>query len=391
MSILSYIRDALRANWKADCNSRIEVWAEEVKLRNSEEPRPVFRLTTELDTEKYCSGKSVMELNFNPLPFWTAEDLIEAQLNAQKEATTMTTVFDRNQKIHNALNFVICVDEGSTSLLTQGKVYANLGGCSHISDNVYVIDDRGLKQNFSRDRFQPFTSEKQNWGIAKKEYTNLRKGKLYNIEKNRPGSRSLEGTINIACVDETGGWLPYHEDVFRAVKPTFSEQYLVAKMRAAAPVQTAKMDIDFKVSEPVIADDELKYVGVKFEANGRVYTYKYIGKVKVGDKAVVDVRNSNYPELTGTKLVDVVSVSRANSSGFNSATLKWIVSVPDFEKYEARQQAENLLREATARLDLEVQAELDRRKQTVIAELAQSNPEIASLLQGIAALKDRLL
>ncbi|QEG07739.1 hypothetical protein [Salmonella phage SE4] len=315
----------------------------------------------------------------------------EVQHITKQGTKAMTKVFDKNGKAHDAVNFVICVDEGNTRLLTQGKVYANLGGTDNAYENIWVIDDRGLKQNFSTTRFQQFKSEKQNWGIACKQYANLNIGKVYNIEKNRPGVRSLEGTRQIACVDETGNWLTYNEDVFSAIKPIFSEQYLTSKLMSAQKLATHTHSEPVSINlTPDIADDKLKYVGVKFEPTGRVYTYKYIGKVKVGDKAVVDVRNSNYPELTGTKLVDVVSVSEANSSGFNSATLKWIVSVPDFEKYERRQQAEQLLREASARLDLEVQAELDRRKQSVVAELAQSNPEIASLLQGIAALKDQL-
>lgn len=310
-----------------------------------------------------------------------------------KETKPMAKVFDKNGKAHDAVNFVICVDEGNTRLLTQGKVYANLGATDNAYENIWIIDDRGLKQNFSVNRFQQFKSEKQNWGIACKQYANLNLGKLYNIEKNRPGVRSLDGTNQIACIDETGNWLTYNENVFSTIKPTFSEQYLTSKMMSAQQLanHTHSAPVSINLTQGVeTADDKLKYVGVKFEPNGRVYTYKYIGKVKVGDKAVVDVRNSNYPELAGTKLVDVVSVSEANSSGFNSATLKWIVSVPDFEKYERRQQAEQLLREASARLDLEVQAEMDRRKQSVVMELAQTNPEIASLLQGIAALKDQL-
>ncbi|QQO39131.1 hypothetical protein SPHG1_10 [Salmonella phage SPHG1] len=300
----------------------------------------------------------------------------------------MTTVFDRSGKAHEALGFVICVDEGSTSLLcrpahlTQGKVYANLGSFGGAYDNLWVIDDRGLKQNFSVDRFAKYESEKHNWGIARRSYSNLKEGKLYRVEKNRPGVRSLDGTNQIACLDETGNWLTYNEDVFRLCRPAHSEQYMVAKLKAAAPVKNTA--INFKVEEE-IADDKLKFVGVKFEPNGRVYTYKYIGKVSVGDKAVVDVRNVNYPELNGTKLVDVVSVSAANTSGYNlcrpahTATLKWLVDVPDFNKYQRRQQVEDLLREASARLDLEVEKELERRRQSVVA------------LDGIAALKAELL
>lgn len=301
----------------------------------------------------------------------------------------MTTVFDRSGKAHEALGFVICVDEGNTSLLTQGKVYANLGSFGGAYDNLWVIDDRGLKQNFSVDRFAKYESEKHNWGIARRSYTNLKEGKLYRVEKNRPGVRSLDGTNQIACMDETGNWLTYNEDVFRLFRPSHSEQYMVAKLKAAAPVKNTA--INFKVEEEVIADDKLKFVGVKFEPNGRVYTYKYIGKVSVGDKAVVDVRNVNYPELNGTKLVDVVSVSAANTSGYNTATLKWLVDVPDFSKYQRRQQVEDLLREASARLDLEVEKELERRRQTVVADLAASNPDIKALLDGIAALKAELL
>lgn len=301
----------------------------------------------------------------------------------------MTTVFDRSGKAHEALGFVICVDEGNTSLLTQGKVYANLGSFGGAYDNLWVIDDRGLKQNFSVDRFAKYESEKHNWGIARRSYANLKEGKLYRVEKNRPGVRSLDGTNQIACVDETGNWLTYNEDVFRLCRPSHSEQYMVAKLKAAAPVKNTA--INFKVEEEVIADDKLKFVGVKFEPNGRVYTYKYIGKVSVGDKAVVDVRNVNYPELNGTKLVDVVSVSAANTSGYNTATLKWLVDVPDFNKYQRRQHAEDLLREASARLDLEVEKELERRRQTVVADLAASNPDIKALLDGIAALKAELL
>ncbi|EEJ2154875.1 hypothetical protein XK44_003632, partial [Salmonella enterica subsp. enterica] len=80
----------------------------------------------------------------------------------------MTTVFDRSGKAHEALGFVICVDEGNTSLLTQGKVYANLGSFGGAYDNLWVIDDRGLKQNFSVDRFAKYESEKHNWGIARR-------------------------------------------------------------------------------------------------------------------------------------------------------------------------------------------------------------------------------
>ncbi|MCA0777023.1 hypothetical protein KUO10_23060, partial [Vibrio vulnificus] len=99
----------------------------------------------------------------------------------------------------------------------------------------------------------------------------------------------------------------------------------------------------------------------------------------------------NYPELNGTKLVDVVSVSAANTSGYNTATLKWLVDVPDFNKYQRRQQVEDLLREASARRDLEVEKELERRRQSVVADLAASNPDIKALLDGIAALKAELL
>ena len=128
MSILSYLRDALRANWKADCNSRVDAWADSVQARLNETKSCLYIDTSRVDKDKYCNSKPNMVLDFNPIPYWTAEDLLAAQEQStlNKEHNKMTTVFDRSGKAHEALGFVICVDEGSTSLLTQGKVYANL-------------------------------------------------------------------------------------------------------------------------------------------------------------------------------------------------------------------------------------------------------------------------
>lgn len=405
MSILSYLRDALRANWKADCNSRVDAWAESVQARLNVPERPFIINIDRVNLDKYCSGKPVMDLNFNPLPYWTAEDLIEVQTNPQKEVKPMAQVFDKNGKAHDALNFVICVDEGSTQLLTQGKVYANLGSFGGQHDNLWVIDDRGLKQNFSRDRFQPFTSEKDIWAIAQREYVNVESGKLYKMSDTRGGTTTAAIGGQTYIHDETGAWMIYAKVAFKAVKPTFSEQYLAAKMQSAmsrgklqpgrydATVQSVGVEdrmlvIDFKVGDhaikaatKIVEENPIRYVQVQFETNGKLYTYKHRGEVNIGDKAVVLVENKMYPELCGTKLVDVVNVLDHNPTHYE---LKWLVDVVDLTAYRIRQNAEEQLKAAEAALERKAKEMMQNDMMRILAE---RDPEAAALMHAIDQLK----
>lgn len=405
MSILSYLRDALRANWKADCNSRVDAWAESVQERLAVPERPFIINIDRVNLDKYCSGKPVMDLNFNPLPYWTAEDLIEVQTNPQKEVKTMAQVFDKNGKAHNAINFVICVDEGSTQLLTQGKVYANLGSFGGQHDNLWVIDDRGLKQNFSRDRFQPFTSEKDIWALAHRDYVNVEAGKMYKMSDTRGGTTTAAIGGQTYIHDETGSWMIYAKSAFKAVKPTFSEQYLASKMQsamskgklqpgrydatvAAVSVNGAELVLDFKVGDrtlknatKIIAEKPIRYVQVQFETNGKLYTYKHRGEVNIGDKAVVLVENKMYPELCGTKLVDVVNVLDHNPTHYE---LKWLVDVVDLTAYRIRQNAEEQLKAAEAALERKAKEMMQNDMMRILAE---RDPEAAALMQAIDQLK----
>lgn len=405
MSILSYLRDALRANWKADCNSRVDAWAESVQERLAVPERPFIINIDRVNLDKYRSGKPVMDLNFNPLPYWTAEDLIEVQTNPQKEVKTMAQVFDKNGKAHNAINFVICVDEGSTQLLTQGKVYANLGSFGGQHDNLWVIDDRGLKQNFSRDRFQPFTSEKDIWALAHRDYVNVEAGKMYKMSDTRGGTTTAAIGGQTYIHDETGSWMIYAKSAFKAVKPTFSEQYLASKMQsamskgklqpgrydatvAAVSVNGAELVLDFKVGDrtlknatKIIAEKPIRYVQVQFETNGKLYTYKHRGEVNIGDKAVVLVENKMYPELCGTKLVDVVNVLDHNPTHYE---LKWLVDVVDLTAYRIRQNAEEQLKAAEAALERKAKEMMQNDMMRILAE---RDPEAAALMQAIDQLK----
>lgn len=406
MSILSYLRDALRANWKADCNSRVDAWAKSVQDRLDVPERPFIINIDRVNLDKYCSGKPVMDLNFNPIPYWTAEDLIEVQTNPQKEVKTMAQVFDKNGKAHDAINFIICVDEGNTQLLTQGKVYANLGSFGGVSDNLWVIDDRGLKQNFSRDRFQPFVKENLEWARAVRDHVNVNFGKLYRVSKTRDGAVAAAGQGQVYCLDETGSWMVYSSASFkREVKPTFSEQYLAAKMQSAmskgklqpgrydATVQAVGVEdrmlvIDFKVGDhaikaatKIVEENPIRYVQVQFETNGKLYTYKHRGEVNIGDKAVVQVENKLYPELCGTKLVDVVNVLDHNPTHYE---LKWLVDVVDLNGYRIRQQAEEQLKAAEAALERKAKEMMQNDMMRILAE---RDPEAAALMHAIDQLK----
>lgn len=316
-------------------------------------------------------------------------------VSTNKETKTMAQVFDKNGKAHDAINFVICVDEGNTSLLTQGKVYANLGSFGGVSDNLWVIDDRGLKQNFSRERFQPFVKENFEWARAVQTKVNLEFGKLYRVSKTKDGSSSSAPANQIYCVDETGGWMVYGCAAFnRNIKVTYSEQYLAAKMQAAygKPQQKASaLVLDFNAVErrvqnaaAIVQELPIRYVQVRFEDEGKLYTYKHRGEVNIGDEAVVRVENRNYPELCGTKVVEVVNVLDHNPTHFE---LKWLVSVVDLGMYRARQQAEENLKAAEAALDQRVQAMM---RGDMLRMMAERDPEIALLLKSIDQLKSLL-
>uniref|UniRef100_A0AAU8GJW9 Uncharacterized protein n=2 Tax=unclassified Rosemountvirus TaxID=2738372 RepID=A0AAU8GJW9_9CAUD len=395
MSILSYLRNALRANWKADCNSRVDAWVDSVQDRLDVPERPFVICIDRVNLDKYCSGKPVLDLDFNPLPYWTAEELIEVQTNPQKEVKTMAQVFDKNGKAHNAINFVICVDEGSTSLLTQGKVYANLGSFGGQHDNIWVIDDRGLKQNFSRERFQPFVKENLEWAQAVQPKVNLEFGKLYRVSKTKDGASTSAPSNQIYCVDETGSWMVYGCPAFkRNIKVTYSEQYLAAKMQAAygkKEEQPKALVLDFNALErrvmtaaAIVQEEPIRYAQVQFEDGGKLYTYKYRGQVNIGDEAVVRVENKMYPELCGTKVVEVVNVLDHNPTHYD---LKWLVSVVDLGMYRARQQAEENLKAAEAALDKRVQ---EMMRGDMLRMMAERDPEIAMLLKSIDQLKSLL-
>lgn len=307
---------------------------------------------------------------------------------------TMAQVFDKNGKAHDAINFVICVDEGSTSLLTQGKVYANLGSFGGQHDNIWVIDDRGLKQNFSRDRFQPFVKENLEWAQAVQPKVNLEYGKLYRVSKTKDGASTSAPANQIYCVDETGSWMVYGCAAFkRNIKVTYSEQYLAAKMQAAygKKEQPKALVLDFNALErrvmtaaAIVQEEPIRYVQVQFEDGGKLYTYKYRGQVNIGDEAVVRVENKMYPELCGTKVVEVVNVLDHNPTHYD---LKWLVSVVDLGMYRARQQAEENLKAAEAALDKRVQ---EMMRGDMLRMMAERDPEIAMLLKSIDQLKSLL-
>lgn len=412
MSIATWLRNLFRPAWQTDCNNRLEAWANSVTMRAAGTAGDgEFRIFTgRVDTTKYCSGKSNMVLDFNPIPYWTAEDMNAVQVmhnqsNPQKEVKTMAQVHDKHGKAHNALNFVICVDEGNTRLLTQGKVYANLGTAGGQTDNLFVIDDRGLKQNFSRDRFQPFTSEKDTWAIADREYVNIREGKLYKTSPNRGGTSVATTAGQTYAHDETGMWMIYAKAAFTTITPTFSEQYLTAKMRSAmtsgklqpgrydATVQAVGVEdrmlvIDFKVGDErikhatkIVQENPIRYVQVQFENGGKLYTYKHRGEVNIGDEAVVRVENKMYPELCGTKVVAVVNVLDYNPTSYD---LKWLVSVVNLNEYRIRQQAEENLKNAEAALQRKVESMM---KEDMLRILAERDPEAAALMHSINQLK----
>lgn len=317
----------------------------------------------------------------------------------------MAQVFDKNGKAHNALNFVICVDEGHTQLLTQGKVYANLGTAGGQTDNLFVIDDRGLKQNFSRDRFQPFTSEKDIWALAHRDYVNVNAGKMYKMSDTRGGTTTAAIGGQTYIHDETGSWMIYAKSAFKAVKPAFSEQYLASKMQSAmskGKLQPGHYDatlvsaqhngnelvLDFKVGDKriqqataIVQEEPIRYVQVQFENGGKLYTYKHRGQVNIGDEAVVRVENKMYPELCGTKVVDVVNVLDHNPTHYD---LKWLVSVVNLDVYRARQQAEENLKLAEAALERKVQSMM---KEDMLRILAERDPEAAALIYSIQQLK----
>lgn len=380
----------------------------------------VTREYTTFDKEVFCSGKPVLTLNFNPLnylPFASAKQLHDSSIN-QKEIKAMATVYDKNQRVHTAINFVICVDEGNTQLLTQCKVYANLGSAAGQADNLFVIDDRGLKQNFSRDRFAPYLSEKEQWAICDREYVNANQGKLYKVSKTRGGTGKEASAGQIYVHDETGSWMIYGRANFDLVRPTYSTQYLMAKMKAklqpgnyddtvesARTTSTAKLanilgtvshrysstagacgnlpktSIHFLPAEAEAEESKIKYVQVTFKPGERTYTYKWKGEVAVGDEAVVRVENDNYPDLCGTKIVDVVAVLDHNPTRFN---LKYLVDVVNMDRYRARQEAEAKIAEAEAALQNRIDA---IQREEMMRILSERDPVAALLLKEISELK----
>lgn len=327
-----------------------------------------------------------------------------SQSNPQKEVKKMAQVFDKRGKAHEAVNFVICVDEGNTHLLTQGKVYANLGSFGGVLDNLWVIDDRGLKQNFSKERFAIFTSERNVYGLANANKAYLTIGKLYQVSENRPGAKRNPGCV--WALDNSNNWGSYGKSVFDTqVNITFSEQYMMAKMKSAykggqlqpgqydatvqgVEVKDGALVLDFKVGDhriqsatAIVQENAIRYVQVQFESGGKLYTYKHRGEVSIGDKAVVLVENKMYPELCGTKVVEVVNVLDHNPTGFD---LKWLVSVVNLDVYRARQQAEEQLRQAEAALERKVQSMM---KEDMLRILAERDPEAAALVNAIQQLK----
>lgn len=344
----------------------------------------------------------------------THKAVVESVSLSNKGNKVMAQVFDKYGKEHKAVNFVICVDEGNTSLLTQGKVYANLGSFGGQYDNLWVIDDRGIKQNFSKERFAPFVKENLEWARAAQPKVNLTFGKLYRVSKTKDGTGSSAPSNQIYCVDDTGSWMVYGCAAFeRNVRVTFSEQYLTAKMKAAygnvsatgrskggKPVMQV-LALDFNalerrvMTDPVTAErieaasaavqeQPIRYVQVRFEDEGKLYTYKHRGEVYPGDEAVVRVENRNYPELCGTKVVEVVNVLDHNPTHFD---LKWLVSVVNLDMYRARQQAEENLKAAEAALDKRVQQMM---RGEMLKMMAERDPEVAMLLTSIEQLKSLL-
>lgn len=407
MSFKTWLRDMLRPAWKTECNNRLEAWANSVTLRAGEPGSGRYSFHPgNVDTDVFCTGKAVTELDFNPLPYWTEEEINEVckqlkQSTHKKEVKTMATVYNKNGKAFEAVNFVICVDEGNTQLLTQGKVYANLGAVNASSDNIAVIDDRGLKQNFSRDRFAPFLSEKDVWAHADRDYVNVKYGKLYKVSTTRGGTGQATSAGQTYVHDETGSWMIYGRANFTVVQPSFSEQYLTAKMKAkmqpglhTAKIQTVGMVgrnlvVDFKVGDEHIAhaqrivdENDVRFVQVRFQKGGKLYTYKYRGEIYKGDQVVVLVENDNYPELCGTKVLEVVSVLDTNPTNYS---LKWVVNKVDIDGYRIKQNAEEKLREAEAALEVKVASMM---REDMLNILAARDPEAAALLQAIKTLKD---
>lgn len=361
----------------------------------------VMREYTMFDKEVFCSGKPVLNLNFNPLnyvPFAGDKQPHNSSID-KKEIKAMATVYDKNQRAHSAINFVICVDTGNTDFLTKGRVYANLGKAT--SDNIFVIDDRGLKQNFSRDRFQPYMSEKQQWFTARKEHANIKENKLYLLSKTSSnGNKAAPGTVY--ALDDSGSWMTYSHNSFYIAPciTTYSAQYQCARMMATIkPENTAgvvshrysstagacsnlpKTPIHFLPAEAEAEESKIKYVQVTFKPGERVYTYKWKGDVAVGDEAVVRVENDNYPDLCGTKIVDVVAVLDHNPTRFN---LKYLVDVVNLDRYRARQEAEAKIAEAEAALQNRIDA---IQREEMMRILSERDPVAALLMKEISELK----
>lgn len=116
------------------------------------------------------------------------------------------------------------------------------------------------------------------------------------------------------------------------------------------------------------ANEDFKLVKVVFQTSAKQYTYKTVLEVEVGSKAVVDAPSG----LTVVEVVEVVPAMEAALSG----SLKWLVSVINFDHYDTCVEME---KQATKTLN---QLKYTRKRRELLEELNRSIGE-----EGVAAVR----
>lgn len=309
---------------------------------------------------------------------------------------------DRNGFNHEVTGLVICIDQDSVSWLNTGTVYAVVG---QNGSDLFILDDRNVKQNYRKDRFQ--TWHRNVWlndtegavGVrALTDYKTITDGYYYPMTLRRTGKKSNEGCFFVK--DNKGIWGMFSKRAFQREPLQYSAAALVYRAQVATgrTVQAEAQTSGPVVGEPPVAGTALNFnpdsvtmprtldtdvVNVKVQfttGDTKHYSYKHIGKVNVGDYAVVIVNNDRYPELCGIKVVEVMDVLPMTVA---CQATKWLVTVFDMQQYNQRTEAEKRFREAKAELDRKVE---EAKRLSVYTLLAKENPEVAHALAGLQEL-----
>lgn len=311
---------------------------------------------------------------------------------------------DRNGFNHEVSGLVICTDQDSVSWITTGTVYAVVG--TNGSD-LFILDDRNVKQNYRKARFQTWhrnvwLNDTETTNVvavrALTDYKTITDGNYYPMTLRREGKKTNEGCFFVK--DNKGIWGMFAKRAFEREPLQYTAAALAYRMQVAtkANVQAEPQQAASIVGAPPVAGTALNFdpssvtlprqldtdvVNVKVQfttGDTKHYSYKHIGKVNVGDYAVVIVNNDRYPELCGIKVVEVMDVLPMTDA---CQATKWLVTVFDMQQYNQRTEAEKRFREAKAELDRKVE---EAKRLSVYTLLAKENPEVAHALAGLQEL-----